>query len=106
MPDYDLFPAVFADCNIATSSASIVAPIVTQTVAPIVIVATFALAVSVVAAAGSDTEVQLSECDGRFGSNTRTSILGGCWKNPHCARDGSDKRQFSHSNFLLCRNYE
>jgi hypothetical protein len=44
-----------------------VAPIITVPVVPIVVVAiitTFALAVDVVAAVGSDTEIQLSECDG------------------------------------------
>jgi hypothetical protein len=59
MPDYDLFPAVFADGNVAANSASIVVPIVNVTIAPIVvgaiIITTFALAVDAVAAVWSDT---------------------------------------------------
>jgi hypothetical protein len=35
-----------------------------------------------------------------------TSIFGGCWESPHCARDSGDKRQFSHLNLLLCQHLQ
>jgi uncharacterized protein (DUF1786 family) len=36
MPDHDLIAAQFADCHVATDSASIVVPIVNVKIAPIV----------------------------------------------------------------------
>jgi hypothetical protein len=99
MPDHDLAAALFVDLHITTGSASIVAPIVTV-IAPIVIVAIVAVDSVSVTAVRFNAEDQLSKRDFRFG---RDSISGGCWESPHCTRDGGDKRQFSHSNLLLCR---
>jgi len=95
MPDHDLASALFAERHVTTDSASIVAPIGAVTKAPIVIVpliiATFTLAV------GSDTEVELSKRDFGFGSDRIPPVFGGCRETPHCASDGGDEWQFSHS---------
>src|SRR5215813_11267374 len=101
MLDYDLAAPLFADRHVTTGSVSIVAPIVAMTIAPIVrpiIIATF----TITPAVGSDAEVQLSNRDLGLGRDIH-SIPGGCRQNPRRARDGGDKRKFSHSHFLLCR---
>jgi len=97
MPDHDVVAAPFADGHIATVVSASISPIVVP-----IKIATFALTPAV----GPYTDVELSERDRRFGRDSITSVFGGCRKNPHCARDGSDKRQFSHSNLLLCLNCE
>jgi hypothetical protein len=64
MPDYDLDAAPFADCHVATGSASI-----TVTIAPIVIaivITTVAVDSVSVTAVGSHAEVQLSKPDFGF----------------------------------------
>jgi len=95
MPDHDLASALFAERHVTTDSASIVAPIGAVTKAPIVIVpliiATFTLAV------GSDTEVELSKRDFGFGSDRIPPVFGGRRESQHCASDGGDEWQFSHS---------
>jgi hypothetical protein len=100
MPDHNLVAAPFADGHVTTGSVSVVAPIVTVTIAPIVIVATVVttLAVDSVSftAVRSDTELELSERDVGFRRDCTTSISGECRESPHCARDGGDKWQFSH----------
>jgi len=101
MLDHDLAAPLFADRHVTTGSVSIVAPIVAMTIAPIVrpiIIATF----TITPAVGSDAEVQLSNRDLGLGRDIH-SIPGGCRQNPRRARDGGDKRKFSHSHFLLCR---
>jgi hypothetical protein len=97
MPDHDLVAAPFADRHVATTSFSIpISPIVVATISPIVIVATIVATITLTAV-WSNAEVKLSKRDFGFGRD----ISGGCRENPHCARDGGDKRQFSHSNLLL-----
>jgi len=107
MPDDDLVAASFPDRHVTTGSISIVAPIVTATIAPIVIVAIVIATLAVdsvsVTAVRSNAEVKLSERDFGFGRDRIPSISGGCRESPHCARDDRDKWQFSHSDFLLCR---
>jgi hypothetical protein len=101
MPDNDLVAAPFADRHVATAFASI-----TVTIAPIVIaivVTTLAVRSVSVTAVRSHAEVQLSKGDFGFGRDSTPSISGVCRESPHCARDGGDKRKFSHSDFLLCR---
>jgi hypothetical protein len=104
MPDYDLVAAPFADRHVTAGSASIGA--LTVTIAPIVIaivITTVAVGSVSVAAVRSDAEVQLSKRNFGFGRDRIPSISGVCRNSPHCARDGGDKRKFSHSDFLLCR---
>jgi hypothetical protein len=57
-----------------------------------------------VTAVASDAEVQLSKRDFGLERDNIPSISGVYRQNPHCARDGGDKRTFSHSGFLLCRD--
>jgi hypothetical protein len=103
MPDHDLLAAPLADRHVTTGSVSIVAPIVTVTIAPIVI-AIIITAVAVdpvsVTAVRSDAEVQLSKCHFGFGRDSTVSGVGR--ESPRCARDGGDKRKLPHSDFLLC----
>jgi hypothetical protein len=101
MPDDDLVAVPFADRHVATAFASIAV-----TIAPIVIaivITTVAVGSVSVTAIRSNAEVQLSKRNSGFGRHRIPSISGVRRKSPHYARDGSDKGQFSHSNFLLCR---
>jgi hypothetical protein len=104
MPDHDLVAAPFADRHVTTGSVSIVAPIITVTIAPIVI-ATIVTALAVdsvsVTAVRSDAEVQLSKRHFGFGRDSIAFDSGVGRESPHCARDGGDKRKFRHSEFLL-----
>src|SRR5215467_13605326 len=103
MLDHDLAAPLFADRHVTTGSVSIVAPIVAMTIAPIVrpvIISTF----TVTPAVGSDAQVQLSNRDRGLGRDIHF-IPGGCRQNPRRARDGGNKRKFSHSHFLLCRRH-
>src|SRR5215467_14384050 len=93
MPD-DPIAAQIADRHVTTDAALIVVPIVNVKTAPIVIAI-------VITAVGSDTDVKLSECDRGFGRNV-ASVFGECRENPRRARNGGDKRQFSHSNTPPC----
>src|SRR5215469_12714234 len=101
-PDHDLVAASLADGHVATAAS--ISPVLAVAISPVVvipiIIATFTVGPLAV---GSDTEVQLSERDRRFRGDSITSVFGGCRNTPHYARDGGDKRQFSHSNLLLCR---
>jgi len=99
MPNHDLFAAPFTDGHVTTHAASIIAPIVNVPEGPIVVVA-IVITVSVTAVS-SYAEVQLGKRDFGFG---RDSISGRCRDNPHCAHDGGDEWQFSHSNLLLAVN--
>src|SRR5262249_2307708 len=104
-PNHDLVAAPFANSHIATEVSASISPIIVVTISPIVIVpiiiiATFTLTPTL----GSDTDVHLSERDRRLGRDRITPIFGECWESPHCARDGGDKQQFSHSNLLPCRH--
>src|SRR5467141_2454963 len=105
-PDDDLIAAPFADGHIATMVSASISPIIVVTISPIVIVPIIIATFTLTPAVGSDTEVQLSERDRRLGRDRITSTFGKCWESPHCASDGGDKRQFSHSNLLLCRHYK
>jgi hypothetical protein len=101
MPDNDLVAAPFADRHVATAFASI-----TVTIAPIVIaivITTLAVGSVSVTAIRPNAEVQLSKRNSGFGGDSIPSISSVCRKSPHYARDGGDKRKFSHSEFLLCR---
>jgi hypothetical protein len=101
--DHNLVAAPFADGHIATVVSASISPIIVVTISPIVVpivIATFTLTPAI----GTGTEVKLSERDRRFGRDGITSVFRECWESPHCARDGGDKRQFSHSNLLLCRH--
>jgi hypothetical protein len=106
MPDHNLVAALFAKRHVATGSVSIIAPIITATVPPIVSVAIVITTLTVVpvsvTAVRSDAEVKLSKRDFGFGRDSIPSISGGCRESPDCRRDGGDKRQFSDSNLLLC----
>jgi len=69
MLDHDVVAAPFADGHIATVISASISPIIVATVSPIVIpikIATFALTPAV----GPDTDVELSECDRRFGQDS------------------------------------
>src|SRR5262249_27092241 len=105
-PDYDLVAAPFADGHVATMVSASISPIIVVTISPIVIVPTIIATFTFTPAVRSDTEVQLSERDRRFGRAGITSIFGECWESPHCASDSDDKRQFCHSNLLLCQSYK
>src|SRR5215475_1628932 len=99
--DHDLVAAPFADRHLTTVVSSI-SPVIVVTISPIVVVAIIIATFTVGAlAVGSDTDIQLSERDRRFGRDSITSVFGRCRKSPHYARDGGDKRQFCHSNLLL-----
>src|SRR5262249_51790001 len=102
-PDHDLVAAPFADSHIATAVSASISPIIVVTISPIIVVAIIVTTFTVdsLAAVGADAEFELSERDDRRGRDCITSLSGGCGKNPECARDGGDKRQFSHSNLLL-----
>jgi hypothetical protein len=101
VPDDDLVAAPFADGHIAAVVSAPISPLIAVAISPIVntiIIATFTLA----AAVRSDADIQLSKRD--FGLRTNNpSISSGCRESPHCGCNGGDKRQFSHSNLLLCR---
>jgi hypothetical protein len=102
MPDYDLVATPLADRHVPARPASIVA----VTIAPIVIatvITTVAVGSVSVTAVRSDAEVQLSKPNFGFGRDSVSSISGVCRESPRYARDGGDKRQFSHSDVLLCR---
>jgi hypothetical protein len=94
MPDAPI-AAQIADRHVTTDAALIVVPIVHVKTAPIVIAI-------VITAVGSDTDVKLSECDRRFGRDV-ASVFGECRENPQRARNGDDKRQFSHSKHSFLR---
>jgi hypothetical protein len=102
MLDYDLIAPPFTDRHVTAGPASIVA----VTIAPIVIaivITTLAVDSVSVTAVRSNAKVQLSKRDFGFGRDSIHPISGVCRERPHCARDGGDKRNFSHSDFLLCR---
>jgi hypothetical protein len=99
--DHDVVAAPFADGYLATAVSAPISPVIVVTISPIVIVPIIIATFTLTPAVRSDTDVQLSERDRRFGREGVTSVLGGCRKNPYCARDCSDKRQFPHSNLLL-----
>ena len=61
MPDHDVVAAPFADGHIATVVSASISPIVVP-----IKIATFALTPAV----GPDTDVELSECDRRFGRDS------------------------------------
>jgi hypothetical protein len=105
MLDHDLVAAQFADRHVATGSTSIIAPIATVTIAPIVIaivITTLAVDPVSVTAVRSDAEIQLSKRPFGFGRDSILSASGVCRESPHCARDGRDKHKFSYSDFVLC----
>jgi hypothetical protein len=96
MPDYDLIAAPFPDRHVTAAFASIVAP---TTIVIAIVITTLAVDSVSVTTVRSDAEVQLSK--GNFGFGNIPS--GVRRQSPHYARDGGDKRQFSHSNLLLCQ---
>jgi hypothetical protein len=79
MPDHDLVAAPFADRHVTTGSASIVAPIVTVTIA--------------VTAVRSDTEVQLCKRNVGLGRDSIPSISSYAGNCRHRARAGGNKRK-------------
>jgi hypothetical protein len=102
-PDHDLIAAPFADSHITTMISTSISPIIVVTISTIVTVLTIIAAFTLTPAVGSNTHVQLGERDRRLGRARITSGFGACRESPHCASSGgSDKRQFSHSNLLLC----
>jgi hypothetical protein len=104
--DHDVVAAPFADGHLATTISASISPVIVVTISPIVIVPIIIAAFALTPAVGSDTEIQLSERDRRFGRDRITSIFGERGDSPHCGRDSGDMRQFSHSNLLLCQHLQ
>jgi hypothetical protein len=88
MPDHDVVAAPLADGHIAAVVSASISPILIT-----IIIATFTV---MPAAVRSDADIQLSKRDFGFRRDGIPSISGGCRKNPHCACNGGNKRQFSH----------
>jgi hypothetical protein len=104
--DHDVVAAPFADGHLATAVSASISPVIVVTISPIVIIPIIIAGFALTPAVRSDTEIQLSERDRRLGRDRISSIFGECWEGPHCARDGDDKRHFSHANLLLCRHLQ